>query len=359
MYDSVSKLLEQQQKINNLVNKIYTPELLRIQKTYSDMVKQIQFPVSDALLSLSKTSTLLRESTQSFQTDKFLSEWNRTMEINKQLTQSMSSVWKNTEIERLTSVLRQIALPTETIQNMQIDLFTGYGEIVKRLTSLSENEIEFIVDGTDFTAKEVLEDINELKETDLVSENGVLEHDSFLLKEKWDNFLKRHPALANTIWIIGVFIGLISGIFAVNELGELVVSTTQEVIVKMQGNEDIFFIDVEAAKLYTEPNSHSAVITKILYAEEVTQIDSVKMWDKVIYVNPDGEEMTGWIAKRNLMPYKDYQFNSDDLYDMESKVVFEPEEETDAEEIKRCDCSANTKEQGVSAGNTANYVLLR
>lgn len=359
MYDSVSELLEQQQKFTDLFNKIYTPELLRMQQICSELTKQLQLPVSDALLSLSKTSTLLRESTQSFQTDKFLSEWNRTMEINKQLTQSMSSVWKNTEIERLTSVLRQIALPTETIQNMQIDLFTGYGEIVKRLTSLSENEIEFIVDGTDFTAKEVLEDINELKETDLVSENGVLEHDSLLLKEKWDNFLKQHPALANTIWIIGVFIGLISGIFAVNELGELVVSTTQEVIVKMQGNEDIFFIDVEAAKLYTEPNGHSAVITKILYAEEVTQIDSVKMWDKVIYINPDGEEITGWIAKRNLMPYRDYQFNSDDLYDIESEIVFEYEEEEYKEGIKESDCSENAGVQGVSVGNTAKYAELR
>lgn len=359
MYDSVSKLLEQQQKINNLVNKIYTPELLRIKQAHNDMVKQIQFPVSDALLNLSEASALLRESTQSFQTDKFLSEWNRAMEISRQLTQNMSSVWKNTEVDKLASVIRQIALPTETIQNMQIDLFTGYGEVVKRLISLSENEIELIVDGTDFTAEEVLEDINELKETDLVSENSVLNHDNILLKEKWDNFLKQHPALANAIWIIGTFIALVSGIFVINEFGELVVSITQDAIVKIQGNEDKFFVDVDSAKLYTEPNSHSAVITRILYAEEVTQIDSVKMWNKVIYISPDGEEITGWIARKNLMSYKDYQFNSDDLYDMESELIFEYEEEGYKEEIKECDCSANTREEGASAGNNVNYTLVR
>ena len=54
-----------------------------------------------------------------------------------------------------------------------------------------------------------------------------------------------------------------------------------------------------------------------MYAEQVTQIESVKLWDKVTYVNLDGEEVEGWIAKRNIMPYKDYEFNSDDLYDLE------------------------------------------
>ena len=53
---------------------------------------------------------------------------------------------------------------------------------------------------------------------------------------------------------------------------------------------------------------------KLIYSVMLCPIDSVKMWDKVTYVNQDGEEITGWIAKRNLMPYKDYEFNSDELY---------------------------------------------
>lgn len=85
----------------------------------------------------------------------------------------------------------------------------------------------------------------------------------------------------------------------------------------MQGNEDIFFIKVESAKLYTEPSSNSTVVLNILYGQQVTLIESVKLWDKVSYINPDGEEVVGWIAKRNLMPYQDYQYNSDDLYSIE------------------------------------------
>ena len=90
----------------------------------------------------------------------------------------------------------------------------------------------------------------------------------------------------------------------------------QNAIVSLQGYENIFFVKVESAKLYSEPNSHSTVITKILYAEQVTQIDSVNLWNKVVYINPDGEEVEGWIAKRNLMTYQNYEFNSDDLYNL-------------------------------------------
>lgn len=360
MYDSVNNFLEQQQKFANFFNKTYIPELIKIQQAYNDVMKQMQPSITVALKNMSEASILVGKTLRSLETDKAVLALNRAIEINRQVTQSINNMWEKVDVDCIASVMRQVSLSTEAIQNTYVDLFTGYGEIVKRLISLSENEIEFIVEGTDFTAEEVLKDINELKEEILEPGKEVLIHDNLLLKEKWDNFLKSHPALANTIWIISVFIGLISGIFAVNELGELVISTTQEVIVKMQGNEDIFFIDVDSAKLYTEPNSHSTIITRVLYAEEVTQIDSVKMWDKVIYINPDGEEMTGWIAKRNLMPYKDYQFNSDDLYDMESEVVFEPEEEEKTEEIKECDCSAsNARVEGISAGNIANYTLVR
>lgn len=208
----------------------------------------------------------------------------------------------------------------EMIHNISegyLELFTGYGDIIERLDSLSEDEIERILEGTDYSTEDVLEGIKDLKEEFVSSELEVLDEDSILLKDKWDSFLRKHPALANVIFVITMIVAVASGVLTVNDAGDLVVSKTQKVIVTMQGNEDIFFIKAESAKLYTAPSSHSTVMTNILYGEQVTLIESINLWDKVTYISQEGEEIVGWIAKRNLMTYQDYQFNSDDLYDID------------------------------------------
>ena len=243
-----------------------------------------------------------------------------TAAISSILETSLLPILDTIDIKAITSNVIQsiyadthIADAIKSISTEHLDLFSGYGALIESLSSLQENEIELILEGTEFTTDEVLEDIKDLKE-EFTTET--LAEDTLLLKDKWEAFLRKHPALANVIFVMGMLIGLTSGILAVNDIGELVVSTTQEVIVSTQDNEDIFFIKVDSAKLYTEPSSHSAVKIYILYGEQVTLIESINLWDKVIYINQDGEEITGWIAKRNLMTYQDYQFNSDDLYDM-------------------------------------------
>ena len=69
-----------------------------------------------------------------------------------------------------------------------MNLFSGYGALIERLASLQENEIELILEGTDFTTDEVLEDIKDLKE-EFASET--LTEENPLLKDRWESFLRK------------------------------------------------------------------------------------------------------------------------------------------------------------------------
>lgn len=203
---------------------------------------------------------------------------------------------------------------TETMQNFKeniSDIVSSYQELFSHITSIPREEFDAMLDGTDFTREDVLEDIEqfeyEVSETsnlEDVSENGLPE-------ERISTYLKAHPALAYIICVINIIWTILSGVQVTNDM---VVPQIQSAIVAMQGNEDIYYIKVDSARLYTEPSSYSSVIMQIPYGEQVALVESIKLWDKVTYIDSEGEEITGWIAKRNLMTYCDYQFNSNELH---------------------------------------------
>lgn len=93
----------------------------------------------------------------------------------------------------------------------------------------------------------------------------------------------------------------------------------ENAIVKMEGNSSIYIIKTEKAKIYSNPSSRpmadggSAVIGYAYYGEQVEILKEIKMWREVSYTDCSGKIIIGWIAKRNLLPYEEYQFHSDDL----------------------------------------------
>ena len=368
MYDSISKLLEQQQKFTDLFNKIYTPELLRMQQTYSEIIKKMTPPMTVALQNMSEVSILVGKTLQSIETDKVVFAMNRAMEINKQITQSMNSMLEKVDADRLTSLIGQITLPVEALQKFSNSLSLMESEsFISNLSDVIQNIPDYVYetleDEEGYSKEEIQEELEVMKKEELLTNIEGLTPSQ--VEEKfWCVLWRKYPKVAYMFFIINMILGTMG---VINPVIDFCLTVAQEATVRIQGNEDRFFIKTDSAKLYTEPNSHSNVIIRILYAEEVTQIDSVKMWDKVIYINPDGEEIIGWIAKRNLMPYRDYQFNSEDLYDIESEIVFEYEEQDykgKKEMVEEYECSTNTSEQtarenGVSAGNTAKYASLR
>lgn len=206
----------------------------------------------------------------------------------------------------------------ESIQNVAdsySDLLPYYSKILSQIGSISDDEFDSLLEGTEFTKDDVIEDIrlvNEELSRNFSQEEFTQSHQIYL-QRKINELFQKHPALAHIFFCINIIISTLSGSDIINDT---LLPEIQNAIVSVQGNEDIFFIKVESAKLYVEASSHANVITKIPYGEQVTLIKSTKMWDKVFYINDSNEKFIGWIAKRNLMSYRDYEFNSENLYDL-------------------------------------------
>ena len=100
-----------------------------------------------------------------------------------------------------------------------------------------------------------------------------------------------------------------------NFIETVVIPEAQSAIVHLQEKQDTYYVKVDVAKIYKEPNSHAARLTNALYGDLVYTIDDAKMWVRVSYQTSEGETVIGWVAKRNLMSYSDYEFNSDKLYE--------------------------------------------
>lgn len=215
-----------------------------------------------------------------------------------------------------TSAMEQLQIQSPAVEAIQsawsayADAFSGYEQLFQSISAFSDNTMEVMLEGTDFSKEEVIEDIEEFQQE--MSVVSVDDTQKILPEEKVKSFLQNHPALAHILYIMNIILLVMSGIMTVDDF---VVPMAQKAIVTLQGNDKILFVKVDAAKLYSDSSSHSEVLTNVLYGEKVTLLESINMWDKVIYVDVDGNEIEGWIAKRNLMLYDDYQFNSDELYE--------------------------------------------
>lgn len=220
-------------------------------------------------------------------------------------------------VENITKNLSAYIGMTESMQNFQqtiSDIVSSYQGIFSHITSIPREEFDAMLDGTDFTREDVLEDIEQFEYE--VSETFDLRDisENVLPEEKVNAFLRDHPALAYIVYTIAIIWTILSGAQVTNDM---ILPQIQSAIVSMQDNDDIYFIKVDSAKLYVEPSSYSSVTMQIPYGEQVTLVESIKLWDKVTYIDSEGEEIEGWIAKRNLMTYCDYQFKSDDLYNLD------------------------------------------
>lgn len=132
----------------------------------------------------------------------------------------------------------------------------------------------------------------------------------------WKQLWEKHPQLASVLVKMFVVLAVISSSREITSfLQDIVIPAAQNAIVYFQEKENSYFIKVDSARIYEEPNSHSAGLTNALYGDEVHKLEDIKLWVKILYKTTDGEEITGWIAKRNLMPYRDYEYDSDKLYE--------------------------------------------
>lgn len=119
-------------------------------------------------------------------------------------------------------------------------------------------------------------------------------------------------------WMIPLLImfQIVMAIITVKEVVVELATIGQEAIVKLEGQEDIFFVESEVANIYSEPTIHSDIVGKVYYSDKVKRMDSINMWNRFFYYDENGELVIGWIASKKLISYQEWKFNLDRLYEI-------------------------------------------
>lgn len=117
--------------------------------------------------------------------------------------------------------------------------------------------------------------------------------------KRWKNKIFKAIDTILTVFILTYILLCIIG---------LIICIAQKAIVHFSGNDCTYIVNEETAYIYEEPDSYSDVIANSLYDEKVTKIQDEKMWLKVEYETQDGETVTGWMKKIDLMTYLEYEF---------------------------------------------------
>ena len=119
-------------------------------------------------------------------------------------------------------------------------------------------------------------------------------------------------------WIIPLLImfQIVMAIITVKEVVVELAPIGQEAIVKLEGQEDIFFVESDVVSIYSEPTVHSDIIGTVYYSDKVKRIDGINMWDNIFYYDKNGELVIGWIASKKLISYQECKFNSDKFYEI-------------------------------------------
>lgn len=130
----------------------------------------------------------------------------------------------------------------------------------------------------------------------------------------WSFLWKIVPCLTAMFIIVALFLAGFAVYTGVKQIADVCKSCYEKIIVNKEGKEDTYIVNTESAKLYYEPSSHAAVVTTLLYDDQVYKTEDVKNWIKIEYETSDGKLISGWIAKRNLMTYRTYKFHQEELY---------------------------------------------
>ncbi len=132
------------------------------------------------------------------------------------------------------------------------------------------------------------------------------------IPESFDVFKKKHVLLFFILAALYVFftypVDVQDGISFYKNI-------VQALVTQINGWDEWYYINNEnGAAVYQEPSTESPVIMRATYSNAVRKTADSKFWVKVQYPNLESETgcVEGWIAKRNLIPYADVEFDGDE-----------------------------------------------
>lgn len=276
---------------------------------------------------------------------------NKTLLLDWQpiLGREIKSVIGNESIQNITNnVLHNIKMPYGNnlqalmdwkvcIPNGIVDVINQFNTIVQSSAEPLKEHVEFfrslnkemrdmasaipakiykvLLNGTGYTKKDIVKDLDDIS---LGVKKGkgiyrqILSDETLGIKEKKEKilsvFYNNHKAAYCFLLVIMTLVN----VYGVTQFVlDGVIPFVEDVIILAQGNENKYFISEQRVNVYEFSSCRSKVLDVIYYSEQVKELSDAKMWRKVTYINTDGVQSVGWIAKRNLIPYKDWLFNDD------------------------------------------------
>lgn len=192
-----------------------------------------------------------------------------------------------------------------------METMSQYQSLYDTLNAVPDTFYDEVLENTEYSKNDILSSVDEFVGfvDELEEDNNT---DESIVEQKKKEFFAKHPKCAILLYIITMLLTIGSGISICKDVFFPMV---QESIVWMEGNGDIYFTKTDAAKVYEQPNCKSKTVGKLLYGERMQKVEDINMWIKVRFTDTDGNEHTGWVAKRNLIDYRTWKFNSDSLYE--------------------------------------------
>lgn len=199
--------------------------------------------------------------------------------------------------------------------SVAIGMVEKYQNLYDTLVAVPDTFYDEILIDTEYEKEDVLEGIEKFTELIDTLEEDVETGESIdeVKDRKIKEFYEKHPVCFILIQIISILL-TVAG--AISTCEDVYLPMVQEVIIRSEGNEDIYFTKANIARVYELPDCHSKQVGKLFYGDKMKKVEDTNMWIKVEFTDKDGNDFTGWVAKRNLIDYQTWKYNSDSLYTM-------------------------------------------
>ena len=255
----------------------------------------------------------------------------------------------NSQMQPVLVANEQIRSITETLNSSMISGVTQIFSITKDIQTISQadcsrilgivEQISPVIDNLDFAGlTSNLERIqaqlshwdSSLEETDYddisVNDDGSLCYQDQCVTQPeindiWNTFVhncenlgsKAIEAIKDKVWVVQWiyrFICIITTLGLYREIEEHIHKGVLEVRSHANGWDKMFFIKKDnGARIYSEPNTKSAILGRLDYEQVIISIDIQPFWVKFEYQMAEGQTTEAWIATCNLIKYDKLQNN--------------------------------------------------
>lgn len=226
---------------------------------------------------------------------------NGFLNVHSEYINSIMEAARNLDNTNILSVVQSIS--PVNLHNLTKIIPTGVYDDNLENENLGESS-EFVVQKKNKKTKDNSKFMN------MIKDKSVDEIENDILQALW----KKCPQLACSLVILVILINVFVVLSGVKGIVNACRVAYEKSCIYIEGKENTYIVKTESAKMYSEPSSRATVITMLLYDDQVCKTEDIKNWIKVEYQTKDGQLLTGWIAKRNLMTYRTYQFHQNNLY---------------------------------------------